>query len=75
VLHHPAYGEQRVVASPLGRNLTRCENIAPPLLGEHTSSILSELGYAPDEIVRLTNDRVVATAEGATLHIEEVPAT
>lgn len=78
VLHHPVYGEQRVVASPLGRDLTRRENIAPPLLGEHTSSILSELGYAADEIIRLMNNGVIATAEsqsGAPHRIEEAPAT
>lgn len=63
VLHHPAYGEQRVVASPLGRGLTRDESLAPPLLGEHTSLILGELGYATDEISRLMDDGVIACAE------------
>jgi glutaryl-CoA transferase len=32
---------------------------APPLLGEHTDEVLSELGYEPDEIKRLRAEGAV----------------
>lgn len=63
VLRHPAYGERRAVASPLGPSLTRGANTAAPLLGEHSSAILRELGYRDHDISRLLKDGVVAAAE------------
>jgi glutaryl-CoA transferase len=57
---HPQLGAVDQVAPPfvLSRTPARIRS-APPLLGEDADSILGELGYAADEIVRLRGSGVV----------------
>lgn len=64
---HPAYGQSRLVGSPLGK-LARNETTPPPLLGEHSVATMRELGYADAEIERLLKAGAVVapSAEYAT---------
>jgi formyl-CoA transferase/CoA:oxalate CoA-transferase len=57
---HPDIPDLRVVDIPLTLNGERATHrLPPPLLGEQTTSILEELGIAPEEIESLVRDRVV----------------
>ena len=51
-LAHPAYGALTATATPLG-SLTRSANTAPPLRGEHTVTVLRELGLTEAAIESL----------------------
>ena len=58
---HPVVGEYAFVSYPVRSNGTRLTNAgAPPQLGEHTLSILEELGYDSAAAARL-DDRGVTT--------------
>jgi crotonobetainyl-CoA:carnitine CoA-transferase CaiB-like acyl-CoA transferase len=65
-LQHPAYGALKTVAQPIlfdgGRNAPLSP---PPMHGQHTRSILGELGYSETEVARLVGDRV-AFAQSAS---------
>jgi crotonobetainyl-CoA:carnitine CoA-transferase CaiB-like acyl-CoA transferase len=51
---HPTLGAIRTVRSPIGIDGARSTAVAPPpLLGEHGGEILTEAGYASNDIERL----------------------
>jgi crotonobetainyl-CoA:carnitine CoA-transferase CaiB-like acyl-CoA transferase len=56
----PALGEINLVAQPVTLSDTPSSlRVAPPESGEHTDEILSEFGYAPDQIAEFRRNGVV----------------
>jgi crotonobetainyl-CoA:carnitine CoA-transferase CaiB-like acyl-CoA transferase len=59
--YHPTYGWIREVGTVLHLSETPCQRSGPAaLLGEYTTAVLGELGYAPAEIDDLLSRRVCA---------------
>ena len=59
-VEHPAFGIVRQAGIPIEFDVTPSAiRTAPPLLGEHTDAVLTELGLAADEIAQLHADGVV----------------
>jgi crotonobetainyl-CoA:carnitine CoA-transferase CaiB-like acyl-CoA transferase len=59
-LEHPSVRELETVALPLSADRERVRHgSAPPLLGEHTGEVLTELGYSPADIDELARVGVV----------------
>lgn len=59
-LPHPLAGEVPQIASPLRfSDAPAHSTVAPPLLGQHTTEILQELGYSPEEINTLRGRAVL----------------
>jgi crotonobetainyl-CoA:carnitine CoA-transferase CaiB-like acyl-CoA transferase len=62
---HPTAGNMPMVGSPIRMSATPVEyRTPPPLLGQHTVSVLSEiLGLSLDDVARLAKDKVVQARE------------
>ena len=59
-MEHPTVGTARLAGSPLNLSKTPIEiRRPPPLLGEHTSEILTELEYSEAEIEKLRREGAV----------------
>jgi crotonobetainyl-CoA:carnitine CoA-transferase CaiB-like acyl-CoA transferase len=55
-LEHPAMGVARSIANPIKFSATPVSyRLPPPLLGEHTTSILQSLGYSTEEAISIAN--------------------
>jgi crotonobetainyl-CoA:carnitine CoA-transferase CaiB-like acyl-CoA transferase len=59
---HPAAGEVELVAPPFALDSGTAAPSAPPLLGQHTREVLTELGLDAARIADLEARGVVATA-------------
>jgi len=59
-IDHPAAGKIKILRTPINLSATPLRiRRPPPLLGQHTGEILSEMGYAPEEIQKLKDKGVV----------------
>ncbi|HBI04227.1 MAG TPA: hypothetical protein DDY49_09395 [Paenibacillaceae bacterium] len=60
-LEHPKAGTIKVANNPIKFSTTPCEEITkhPPLFGQHTESILQELGYSKSMIDEFIDNQVV----------------
>lgn len=57
---HPSLGDLLQVANPVRlKGFTTTSEAPPPLLGEHTDSVLAELGYSLDEVEELRATEVI----------------
>jgi crotonobetainyl-CoA:carnitine CoA-transferase CaiB-like acyl-CoA transferase len=59
-VEHPTAGLLPLVATPLRSDSGTRPPEPPPLLGQHTSEVLAELGCSPDQVAALQRDGVVA---------------
>jgi succinate--hydroxymethylglutarate CoA-transferase len=59
-IEHSSIGSMKVTGSPvLFSNTPTSITLPPPLLGEHTEQILTELGYTTQQIEQMLDDGIV----------------
>ena len=59
-LMHPTIGATRVIGAPIKLSATPASlRTAPPVLGQHTDTVLGELGYSAADITGLRDTRVI----------------
>jgi crotonobetainyl-CoA:carnitine CoA-transferase CaiB-like acyl-CoA transferase len=59
-IEHPLIGVARSIANPVKLSATPVHyRYPPPLLGQHTASILAELGLSPEETDALRNEHAI----------------
>jgi crotonobetainyl-CoA:carnitine CoA-transferase CaiB-like acyl-CoA transferase len=59
-LEHPALGVARSIGNPIKFSETPVSyRLPPPMLGEHTSEVLRELGYSEEEVQAMSNSSAV----------------
>ena len=59
-IEHPKAGKIKVIATPIDFSETPCTiRMAPPVLGQHTDEILSDLGYSNEEIAAMREQGVL----------------
>jgi formyl-CoA transferase len=58
-VEHPERGKYLTVGNPIKLSDSPTEVLRSPLLGEHTEEVLSQLGYAPEQIALLRAERVI----------------
>lgn len=56
---HPERGPYLTVGNPIKLSDSPTEVLRSPLLGEHTDEVLSDLGYSPEHIALLREERVI----------------
>jgi crotonobetainyl-CoA:carnitine CoA-transferase CaiB-like acyl-CoA transferase len=65
-MEHDSLGTIPTLSPAVGLSETPGEIAGPPpLLGEHTTEILTELGYSPAEVQRLVDRGIALVAEPA----------
>ncbi|MCB1141238.1 MAG: CoA transferase [Leptospiraceae bacterium] len=58
-MNHPKYGEISQIGSPFSFLRKKEMRLPPPLHGEHTEEILSNLGYAKEAIQEMMKSRII----------------
>lgn len=56
---HPVRGKYLTVGNPIKMSDSATEVTRSPLLGEHTTEVLAQLGYSADDIAELRTERVI----------------